>query len=309
MLGIRRVFGWGVAGFALTSAVCALAPDAQLLIAGRALQGVSAALMVPGSLALISSLFALEDRGRAIGLWSGLAGLASALGPVIGGLLVDSGPGGWRWAFLVQVPLATIVLLLLPKVPSIPGTRTTTPLRSHLDLMGALLTTVGLALLVAPLSEVQRLGLPLTMVLSLAGAAFLIGFWLLERRREMGGKPAPMMPPSLWRIRSFTVANLVTFVVYGVLSAVMFLLTLALMIGHGWSAFATGLATLPMTILLALGSGKVGSLVPRFGARPLITLGGALMALGIFMVAWPTSRRTRTTGRRSSPGCWSFRWG
>ena len=239
LLGIRRVFGWGVVGFTVTTVICALAPTAPLLVAGRALQGVSAALMVPGSLALISSLFVEEQRGRAIGLWSGLSGVAMALGPFIGGVLVDMDGGGWRWAFLAKLPLAIVVLVLLPKVPTVPGRRTDAPLGSQLDLMGAFLTTAGLALLVAPLTEVERLRRPPTAALTALGAAFLVGFWLLERRREATNSPAPMMPPSLWRIRSFTTANIVTFVVYGALSAVMFLLTLALMIGMGWSALVT----------------------------------------------------------------------
>lgn len=286
LLGIRRVFGWGVVGFTATSVLCALAPTAALLIAARALQGASAALMVPGSLALISSLFVVEERGRAIGLWSGLSGVATALGPVVGGLLVDAGTNGWRWAFLAKLPLAVAVLVLLPLVPDVPGSRTSAPLGSQLDLLGAVLTTGGLALMVGPLSEIERLGRPLTLALTLAGAAALVAFWFLERRREATGRPVPMMPPSLWRIRSFTVANLVTFAAYGALSAAMFLLTLALMIGLGWSALAAGLSTLPMTVLLALFSGKVGSLVPRLGARPLLAAGCALMGLGTVMLAY-----------------------
>lgn len=286
LLGIRRVLGWGVVGFAMTTVMCALAPTAPLLIAGRALQGASAALMVPGSLAIISSLFAEDQRGRAIGLWSGLSGVAMVVGPLVGGLLVDMDAGGWRWAFLAMLPLAVVVLVLLPKVPVVPGRRTTAPIRSQLDLLGAFLTTVGLALLVAPLTEVERLGRPLTVALTAFGAALLVGFWLLERHRESTKSPAPMMPPPLWRIRSFTTANLLTFVVYGALSSVMFLLTLALMIGMGWSALATGLAAVPMTIMLAAFSGRVGSLIPRFGARPLLTAGCVFMALGIVLLAF-----------------------
>lgn len=286
LLGIRRVFGWGVAGFAVTSLLCAVAPDAGTLIGARALQGVSAALLVPGSLALISSLFVAEERGRAIGLWSGLSGVTTALGPFIGGILVDAGDSGWRWAFLAKLPLAVVILVLLPKVPGVPGSRTDAPLRSQLDLMGAVLTTLGLSLLVGPLIEIDRLGPPLTIILMVLGVAILLAFWGLERRREGTGKPAPMMPPTLWRIRSFTVANVVTFIAYGALGALMFQLTLALMIGLGWSALATGLATLPMTIMLAVFSGKVGSLLPRIGARSLLTAGCALMALGMFMLAY-----------------------
>jgi hypothetical protein len=124
------------------------------------------------------------------------------------------------------VLLATIVLLLLPKVPVVPGTRTTAPLRSQLDLMGAFLAVAGLTLLVAPLTEVERLGRPLTAALTALGAVFLVAFWMLERHRQAKGQPAPMMPPSLWKIRSLTVANVVTFVVYRALSSVIFLLTL-----------------------------------------------------------------------------------
>jgi EmrB/QacA subfamily drug resistance transporter len=286
LLGIRRVFTWGVIGFAITSLMCAVAPSAEALIAARALQGVSAALMVPGSLALISSLFIPEQRGRAIGLWSGLSGVATALGPFVGGLLVDADAAGWRWAFVIKLPLAAAVLLLLPRVPVVPGSRTAAPLRRQIDILGAVLTTVGLALLVGPLIEVERLGPTLTAALIALGAIVLVAFWFVQVHRQRTGRPAPMMPPVLWRIRSFTVANLVTFVVYGALSAVMFLLTLALQIGLGWSALASGLATLPMTIILALFSGKVGSLMPRFGARPLLTWGCILMAAGMVMLAY-----------------------
>lgn len=286
LLGIRRVFGWGVGGFAVTSALCAIAPSAQLLILARALQGASAALMVPGSLALISSLFAVEQRGRAIGVWSGLAGITTALGPLVGGVLVDSGRSGWRWAFVVNVPLAAVVLLLLRRIPQIPGSRTGAPLRSQLDFLGAALTTVGLALLVGPLSQIESLGAAPTVLLVSAGGAALVAFWFLERRRQAVGRPAPMMPPSLWRIRSFAVANGVTFIVYGALGALLFLLSIALMIGLGWSALATGLTTVPVTIVLAAFSGKAGSLVPRWGARPLLTCGCLLMGLGMVWLAF-----------------------
>lgn len=286
LLGIRRVFGWGVVGFTITSLLCAVAPSAPTLIAARALQGVSAALMVPGSLALISTLFVAHERGRAIGLWSGLSGVATALGPFIGGILVDAGPSGWRWAFAAKLPLAAAVLILLPRVPAMPGSRTKAPLREQIDLLGAVLITVGLGLLVGPLIELDRLSTTATVALMALGVLSLISFWMLQERRQETGRPAPMMPPSLWRIRSFTVANLVTLVAYGALSALVFLMTVALQIGQGWSALATGLATLPMTILLAVFSGKVGALMTRVGARPLLTGGCALMALGMVMLAY-----------------------
>lgn len=283
LLGIRRVFGWGVAAFLMASLLCALAPSAQLLIAARALQGVAAAFMVPGSLALISSLFVAEQRGRAIGLWSGLAGVTTALGPVAGGLLLAGGPSGWRFIFLLNIPAAAAVLLLLPKVPSVAGSRTDQPLTQQVDILGAVMTTVGLALIVGPLIEFEALGAAATVGTTLVGAAILTMFWRVEQRRERTQAPPPMLPPTLWRIRSFTTANVVTFVVYAALSANLFLLTVALQIGLGWSPLASGLAGLPITVMLALFSARVGRWLPRVGSRTLLTAGSVIMAVGL---AW-----------------------
>lgn len=281
LLGIRRVFAWGVAGFLVASLLCGLAPTAEALIAARALQGVGAALMVPGSLALISSLFVAEQRGRAIGLWSGLAGITTAIGPFAGGLLLATGSGGWRFIFLLNVPAAIGVLLLLTKVPSVPGSRTDAPLTRQVDVLGAVLTTVGLALVVGPLIEWAALGATTAAGVMAVGALVLVLFWLVERRRQVTQAPPPMLPPPLWRIRSFTTANLVTFVVYGALNANLLLLTVALQIGLGWTALAAGVAGLPITIMLALFSARVGRLLPRIGSRALLTAGSLLMAVGL----------------------------
>lgn len=281
LLGLRRVFGWGVVGFLIASILCGVAPSAETLIAARALQGVAAALLVPGSLALLSSLFVEEQRGRAIGLWSGLAGITTAVGPVAGGLLVGLGPSGWRWIFLLNVPLAIVVLVLLPRVPSVPGTRTAGPLLRQVDVLGGVLTTVGLALLIGPLIELEVLGAARTVTIMAVGAATLLAFWWLQERRQRRGKPPPMMPPRLWRIRSFAVANIVTFVVYGALNAGLFLLTLALQIGLGWSPVAAGLAGLPITLTLVAFSARVGRVLPRLGSRILLTAGCALMGVGL----------------------------
>lgn len=281
LLGIRRVFAWGVAGFLLASLLCGVAPTAETLVAARALQGVGAALLVPGSLALISSLFVADQRGRAIGLWSGLAGITTAIGPFAGGLLVDSAPWGWRLVFLLNIPLGVAVLVLLPRIPTVPGSRTADPLSTQIDILGAGLTVMGLALLVGPLIEVSRLGALPTAALMATGAGVLAFFWRVEKRRQVNQRPAPMLPPPLWRIRSFSVANLVTFVVYGALGATLLLLTVALQIGLGWSALAAGLAGIPITIMLALFSSRVGALLPRVGARPLLTAGCLLMAGGM----------------------------
>ncbi len=285
LLGRARVFRWGVVGFLLASVACGLSPNATTLIGARAIQGLAAALLVPGSLALLSANFTEEDRGRAIGAWSGLVGIVTALGPFVGGVLVDTATSGWRWVFLINVPLAVVVIALLRKAPRDSGSRSSGPLPDQVDLLGAGLTIVGLALVVGPLIEVGRLGSVWAIVLCAAGLAVLGIFVWWEHRREVRGSPEPMLPPSLWRFRSFTVANIVTFVIYGALGALMLLITIGLQFGLGWSALATGAATVPTSLILLLGSSWVGSLLPRLGARLLIAPGCALMAVGSLILA------------------------
>jgi EmrB/QacA subfamily drug resistance transporter len=286
LLGRKKVFVWGIVGFTVTSVLCGIAPSAGFLVAARTAQGVTAALMVPGSLALLSSLFADEDRGRAIGLWSGLSGVTTAIGPFVGGALVDASASGWRWVFLINVPLAAAALMLCRSVPGLPGERKPGPLAAQVDLLGAFLTVAGLALIVGPLIEFERLGTMPAALLIAAGVGVLVGFWFLEQARERTRAPAPMVPPTLWRFRSFTVANLVTFVVYGALGALLLLFTVGLQIGLGWSALAAGAAGLPITILLALLSAPIGGLLPKVGSRPLLTLGSSLMAVGMVMLSF-----------------------
>lgn len=287
VLGRKRVFIWGVVGFAFTSVLCGLAPTATTLIAARALQGIAAALMIPGSLSLLSSLFRAQDRGKAIGAWSGLAGLVTALGPFVGGLLVDSGSGGWRWIFILNVPLAGVVLLLARRVPTpdrVPSTGAPhQSLAQQVDFTGAGLTVLGLALIVTPLIEANRIPTWLVALSITAGLLVLYLFWVLERRREFTRGPPPMLPPSMWRIRSFSMANLITFFVYGGLGSVLLLFTIGFQIGLGWSALAAGAAGIPITIVLALLSAKIGGLLPKYGSRNLLTLGSALIAAG---AAW-----------------------
>ncbi len=288
-LGRKRVFLWGVSGFAATSVLCGIAPTAGTLIAARALQGVAAAMMIPGSLALISALFRSEDRGRAIGAWSGLAGLVTVLGPVIGGLLVDSGEGGWRWAFLINLPIAVLVLLLARTIPTPDKPELRLRTLRRVDFTGAVLTTLALLLIVTPLIEYQRLPLALVLILVMAGLVVFLVFWVVEARRERGGTIAPMMPPSLWRIRSFSMANIITLFVYGALGAVLLLFVIGFQIGLGWSALAAGAAGLPITLILAAFSARVGALLPRVGSRNLLTLGAGLVGLGAFVLAWVPS--------------------
>ena len=272
LIGKRRVFVVGTVGFGVASVLCGLAPTMPMLIAARMLQGVCAALMVPTSLALLNAVFAGADRGRAIGAWSGLSGVFTALGPFVGGFLVDSFGYGWRLAFLINIPLTgAAVWLALRCIPDLPGTHGS--LRA-LDWPGAIVATLGLALVVGPLIERGPWTAPLVGV----GLVLLALFVWLERR------PGPvMMPLDLFSIRSFTVANLVTFVVYGALSVSLFLVTVYLQVGMGYSAVAAGASGLPVTILLMLLSSWMGGLVSRFGPRWFLTAGPLVMAVGL---AW-----------------------
>jgi EmrB/QacA subfamily drug resistance transporter len=275
LLGRRRVFEAGIVGFGLASAVCTFAPSATALVLARGLQGVAAALLVPGSLSLLSSLFEGADRGRAIGAWSGASSVFFALGPFVGGFLVLSATWGWRLVFLINLPLcAAAVALSRTAVPDVPGTRGA----ARLDLVGAALVTSGLGLVVYPLIEWQRLPSGLAVALLVAGAAALAGFVAVER-----GAAMPMMPLALWRIRTFAVANVVTFVIYAALGANGFLLSVTLQEALGWSPVAAGAAALPATLLLALFSSRVGSLVPRLGGRVLLTTGGFVMGVGMLL--------------------------
>ncbi len=285
LLGKRRMFIVGTIGFALASVACGLAPGIAALVLARMVQGACAALLVPTSLALLNAEFAGADRGKAIGAWSGLSGVFTALGPFVGGALVDAFPAGWRLAFLINVPLAGVaVWLARSSVPATPGSRTPAPLVSQLDLLGAGLATVGLGLLVGPLIEAQRLG-GSAWVLVAFGVALLVAFFATESRRGRTQKPPPMIPLSLFSIRSFSVANLVTFVVYGALSAATFLVTIYVQIVMGYSAVAAGAAGLPITVILALLSSRVGGLVSRWGPRWFLTAGPLVMAAGLVLLS------------------------
>lgn len=279
LLGKRRVFETGMALFGIASVLCGLAPSAAVLIAARLLQGVAAALLAPASLAILTAVFSGAARGAAIGAWSGLSGVFTALGPFVGGALVDSGPSGWRWAFLVNPPLLILALLLSRRgVPDLPGSRTPAPLPGQLDLLGGGLTVLGLGLLVTPLIELDRWGPGVATLLVVAGVVALAGFVAVERHRESTLRPPPMIPLRLFGIRAFSVANVVTFVVYGALSVNGLMLTLLLQTELGYTALQAGAATLPVTALLAVLSSQVGALVPRLGSRSLLVGGCTVVA-------------------------------
>jgi EmrB/QacA subfamily drug resistance transporter len=275
VIGHGRIFLAGAAAFGVTSALCGLAPTAALLVAARLLQGVAASLLVPGSLAIVSTSFAAGDRGRAIGVWSGVSGLATIAGPLLGGLLVDH--AGWRWVFLINIPLAAAAVGAAAS--HLPDREVSTrTLGQELDLEGALTATFGLGLVSFGLIEGPLRGWVLGAGAVLVGAALLIIFAVMESRQNR-----PMLPLSLFAIRGFAVANLTTLLVYAALSASLFLIVLELQWAAGYSALASGAAVFPITLLLLLLSTRMGSLVGRLGARRLMSLGPLVAAAGLLL--------------------------
>jgi EmrB/QacA subfamily drug resistance transporter len=289
VLGRRKVFLFGLGGFALASAACGAAPNGSVLVAARAVQGVAAALLVPGSLALIAAAFAAEDRDRAIGAWSGLAGLASAIGPFLGGWLVDA--VSWRWVFYLNLPLIAVAMAVtLLAVPESRDEGETRRGWSDLDIPGAVLTAAALGLLVVPLIETQ-LSVAVRVTLFVASAVAAAGFLRVEATRTH-----PMVPLGLVRGRVFAVANAVTFVVYGALGGAMFLLAVQLQTGLGYSALEAGASLVPLTVMLLVFSSRVGALVPRVGSRPLLTAGPILAGGGLALLARATPGASYGTG-------------
>ncbi|MEU7721707.1 MFS transporter [Streptomyces tibetensis] len=271
--GRRKVFVVGVVWFALASLLCGIAPNAGVLIAARALQGVGGALLTPGSLALIQASFHPDDRGRAVGLWSGFGGIGAAVGPFVGGWLVD-GPG-WRWVFLLNVPVALVcVPVALRHVPESGDQQA----HGRFDVLGAVLGALALALVTYALIEAGEGGL-VVVVSAVAGLAAAVAFVIVERRR-----PDPMMPPDIFASRQFTAVNLVTLCVYAALGGFFFLGALQLQVVVGYSALAAGTALLPTTVLMLLLSARSGELADRIGPRIPLTVGPLLCAAGMLLM-------------------------
>ncbi len=273
--GRRLIFVVGVLWFTAASLLCAIAPSANALIVARLLQGVGGALLTPGSLAMIEASFRREDRARAIGAWSGLGGVATALGPLLGGWLVEA--VSWRAIFLINVPIGAFVALMATR--HVPETRDPNA-PERLDGIGAVLAAVGLGGTTYALIEAPDAGFtPAIAVAAIAGVAALIAFIVQERRSAH-----PMMPLGLFSSRQFSAANAVTFVVYAALSGVFFLLVAFLQIAAGYSPIAAGAASLPVTALMLLFSARAGALAQRIGSRVPLTVGPLVIAVGMVMM-------------------------
>jgi EmrB/QacA subfamily drug resistance transporter len=273
--GRRRMFVIGVSLFTVASLLCAIAPSAELLVVARLLQGVGGALLTPGSLAMIEASFRHDDRARAIGAWSGLGGVVTAIGPLLGGYLV--GAVSWRAIFLINLPLGVLVVVMAGR--HVPETRDPTA-SGRLDILGAALAGLGLAGTTYALIEAPGSGASwLVLLAGIGGVVALVAFLFRERFAAN-----PMMPLGIFRSRQFSAANLVTFVVYAALGGVFFLLVSFLQVSLGYSPIAAGAASLPVTFLMLLLSARSGALAQRIGPRIPLTVGPLVIAAGLLLM-------------------------
>lgn len=277
--GRRRIYAIGIALFVAASVLCGFAPNVTFLIVARAVQGIGGALLVPGSLAIISASFAKDQRGRAIGTWSGFTAITSVLGPVLGGALVQY--ASWRWVFFINVPIAAITLgILFWRVPESRDEEN----KARLDWWGALLATLGLGAIVYGLIESSNLGLgnPLVIYALILGVVALIAFLFVEARSS-----APMLPLSLFRSKTFSGANLLTFLLYAALGGALFFLPFNLIRVQGYTPTAAGAANLPFIIIMFALSRWSGGLVSRYGAKLPLIVGPLIAACGFALFAVP----------------------
>ncbi|HVM41228.1 MAG TPA: MFS transporter, partial [Acidimicrobiia bacterium] len=267
-LGRRKVFAAGLVAFTLASLVCGLAPSAGVLVAARAFQGIGGAMLVPGSLAIIAATFHPDDRGRAIGAWAALAGVASSIGPFVGGWLIDA--VSWRLIFLVNLPLAAAAFAVTRR--HVPETRA--PVRQRQDVPGAALITLALGCL--SYAAIEQ-GSGVSPAVALVGAAALVAFVLVER-----ASTHPMLPLHVFRRPQFSGANVTTLAVYAGLGGGLFFLVLRLQVSLGYSALEAGAALTPFTLVMLAFSPAAGQLGQGMGARLPMTLGPIVAGAGLF---------------------------
>ena len=276
IFGERRVFAFGIVAFGLTSIVCAVAPTIEILVAGRALQGVAGALLTPAALAVIVATFPPKERGKAVGAWTAWGGIGVVFGPILGGQLVDS--ASWRWIFLINVPLVIFTLLLILRV--VPQARETDP-EARVDVIGAVLCALGLAGISFGLIEQPVRGWtdPAVFLALAIGVLMFAAFLWHEARTDH-----PMLPLGLFRRRNFAAGNIETFSMYGGLGIVFFLLVLYLQQVAGYTALKAGTATLPVTIVMFLLSTRFGALADKYGPRFFMGVGPLVAAAGLAML-------------------------
>jgi len=273
--GRRRIFVFGIGIFTAASLLCAVAPSAEFLVGARLLQGIGGALLTHGSLAIIEASFRPADRARAIGAWSGLGGVATALGPLLGGYLI--GAISWRAIFLINLPIGIFVAWAATE--HVPETRDPTA-GGRIDLLGASLAAIGLAGTTYALIEAPGQGASAAVLIgAIGGLLALVAFFATERR-----SPNPMLPLEIFSSRQFSAANAVTFVVYAALGGFFFLLVSFLQISMDYTPIEAGAASLPVTLLMLLFSARAGALAQRIGARIPLTVGPLVIAVGLLML-------------------------
>ena len=279
--GRRRIFCIGTVWFVVASAACAFSPGVAFLVVMRVLQGVGAALLTPGSLAILQASFDPDDRGRAIGAWSGLGGVATAAGPLLGGYLVVE--ASWRWVFIINVPLGALVLLLT--IRHVPESRDPTA-TGPIDSTGAITATVALAGLTYALIEGPTRGWtdPLVLAMLVLGAVAGFAFVQVERKSRV-----PMLPLAVFSKRQFTVTNLVTFIVYGALGGALFLLPVQLQVVDHYSPLESGVALLPVTVIMLALSARSGRLASKIGPRLQMATGPVITGIGLVLLVRTTS--------------------
>jgi len=273
--GRRKMFSVGIVWFAVASLLCGLAPTAGVLIAARALQGVGGALLTPGSLSILQASFAAEDRSAAIGAWSGFGGVATAIGPFLGGWLISA--VSWRLVFFINLPIAVAVVAINTR--HVPETKAPGPV-PRLDIRGAACISGALAGITYGLIAASTYGWSSTQVLvPLILGAVLLGLFIMVEARE----PQPMLPLGVFKSRQFTAANAVTFIVYAALGGLLFLVPVVLQVAHGYSPLEAGAALLPVTFIMLLLSSRSGALAARIGPRLQMSVGPLVLAVSFLL--------------------------